>query len=419
MRGDDSKARKMIMSWCQESSKYSRLIQRVPHLIDRLTAQTLSCPKKQILNSLESLSKSEPPWKSVQGVDREIKSQPVVTGTESGQQKSRSFRFPRKREGDLIYQCRYCYRGYKWPESWKIHEEKGCRPPEGGYICLKRELFLRRNNGRKCPFCRAADSSDRHMNDFHNYYACLGRIEEERTFATVEALQNHFKDVHHANVIMMPGSWKTPIGDPDRSRWCGFCEKNVGNLRESNLHIVNHFRDTEQVFDMTRWQGGPDGPGYGDSRYDDSRRDDSENDDSGHDDSEHDGPGHDGSDHDDSEHDGSRHGDSRHEISGHAESRHDDSKYDRPEHDDSGRDGSEHDAQRLNIQHLEQRPHVPYRRPLPVLEPKVQLPGPQTGSESFEWKSIFFRQFGSVDKSGCDRLTDHRMNNGRKVSEVG
>lgn len=216
--------------------------------------------------------------RGLSGLPQEKSSQSLATETESGHgtgfaetqsvfehlrtQGERQM-FAPQRQGENIFQCRYCNRGFRVSHSW-IRHEVGCGPAQGGYMCMKDELKRTDDMGNPaCPFCGIANSSDQHLIDDHNYLVCLRKPAEKRNHKRLGSLKDHFKSVHKATKSL-PASWCVP---PDafqeasqQPRWCGFCAQYQGTRKECNTHIGRHFKDTKQVFDMTRWIQEPNRP---------------------------------------------------------------------------------------------------------------------------------------------------------------
>lgn len=160
-----------------------------------------------------------------------------------------------ERQGDKIYQCRRCYCGFRQAQRWSYHEIK-CLP-RIICVCMKDEPSRIDDRGNsRCPFCAGPDSSDQHLNDYHRCRACLERPEVDRLFITRHALNSHLKKFHLATE-KMPASWCLRKYRSIRSYWCGFCNAYRADRRQEMQHVANHFRDTEQVFDMTRWKSEP------------------------------------------------------------------------------------------------------------------------------------------------------------------
>lgn len=181
--------------------------------------------------------------------------------SKKGERRSAPRSYPPERQGDKIFQCRYCYRGFRSPYLWTRHED-GCGPPQRRFECMKTELSRTDDRGSpRCPFCGGPDSSDQHLNDDHNYHVCLKRSAEKRNFTRRDALTRHFKNFHRATE-KAPASWYASEDNSDELGWCGFCEEYQGNRKQTTKHVRDHFQDTEQVFDMTRWKKEPKRPEF-------------------------------------------------------------------------------------------------------------------------------------------------------------
>lgn len=166
---------------------------------------------------------------------------------------------PPEREGNKIFQCRYCYHGFPRFSSW-IEHEKSCGPQQLIYVCMKVPLDRYDSQGQaRCPFCGIADSSEQHLNDRHRHQRCLTRPIEERGFQRYWNLNRHWEIFHRATE-RFPESWATSSADAAREpHWCGFCGNYRGPKAECDQHIGYHFMDPVKLYDMTCWIPEPKG----------------------------------------------------------------------------------------------------------------------------------------------------------------
>ena len=196
----------------------------------------------------------------------DMNSQPPSVGTEGGdgtgsaQTPSVSKRFrkkgkrlikrpiPPERDGDKMYQCIFCNCGFRKPGGRSRHQE-GCDPSREQHVCKVDELLRQDGMGNpRCPFCGIADSSDKHLNEDHNYRACLEKPIEERAFRP-DNLKRHFRD-HHKAKLSIPPAWVERKAVSQARCWCGFCEKDIGTRLVCDEHINDHFRNGK---DMASW----------------------------------------------------------------------------------------------------------------------------------------------------------------------
>lgn len=196
--------------------------------------------------------------------NRDTHSQFFTAGTETGHSTARTLsrsaieqprrqgkrivdqpHFALERDGDKIYQCRYCNRGFDKPRDWGRHEE--IHNPSKRFFCMKDNIEQNDALGNpKCPFCGEADSSDQHMNKVHKYHP------EKRPFSRPDNLMRHWKEFHHAT-LPLPESWTAPKAISDELCWCGFCAKYQATRLICDKHVRTHFEDGKELWDMTRW----------------------------------------------------------------------------------------------------------------------------------------------------------------------
>ena len=285
--------RKILENWYQQNQENPY---PAPDVMDELMSRTKST-EKQIRNWLRGKRRHDPSrresvkFSTSRGLSRavhdddtravsDLSFEPVAIGTKSdsetefaraqsaielaGQRGRMGMRivparYPSQRQKNNIYQCTNCCRGHSKYPDWDRHEKR-CGPPEKIYVCMKTALSRTDASGNpRCPFCGGADSSDQHLNDKHNHRACLQKPEVDRHFKSSDYFHHHFTRFHRATE-QAPASWCVKKKNSYDSYWCGFCGEYLVERKHRNKHIAAHFRDTEQVFDMTRWKSEPPRP---------------------------------------------------------------------------------------------------------------------------------------------------------------
>ena len=154
-----------------------------------------------------------------------------------------------QRQDDEIYQCTWCYRGFTRRDSWKRHEEsEHC--PIGEYVCMINGPTDNNQDQSMCVFCSGLDSSAEHLQR-HRVNKCLARPETERSFARLDSLQQHIKQMHpNSTNTVHPSKFYRRLAPPRTALWCGFCKTEFIDWTVQVKHVANHFTSG---WDMSSW----------------------------------------------------------------------------------------------------------------------------------------------------------------------
>ena len=154
-----------------------------------------------------------------------------------------------QRQDDDTYQCTWCYKGFTRKDSWKRHEEsEHC--PVGEYVCMINGPTDFYQDKSICLFCSCLDPSAEHLKS-HRVDKCLCRSENERSFARLDSLQQHIKQMHPNAINTVHLSKFYRRLEPDRSAlWCGFCKTELTDWNVRIQHVAKHITSG---LDMSSW----------------------------------------------------------------------------------------------------------------------------------------------------------------------
>ncbi|MCJ1469981.1 hypothetical protein MMC07_008626 [Pseudocyphellaria aurata] len=157
----------------------------------------------------------------------------------------------RERQGNEMFQCTTCSRGFRYQSDWARHE--AVHDPPEKWICTYGGPRLTIAGERICAFCDEPNPTDEHLNSKHDVSLCFDKPTEERSFSRADGLLRHLKDSHNASIRIPPNSWMVPTyEDGVKQFWCGFCRDYLRtNWNSWCNHKADHF--TKDNFDMTRW----------------------------------------------------------------------------------------------------------------------------------------------------------------------
>ena len=165
--------------------------------------------------------------------------------------------YPKSRQGNLIFQCTWCNKGFRRADAWKRHEE--CEhSPQFEWVCMPNgPTEVTASGERFCVFC--GPCSIVHSQDQHSSKECFAKKQEERSFTRKDGLQQHLKQKHGLEGFPVLDHWRRPISSADNKETsCGFCEFEPPNWDSRAKHIAQHFRDgygMRSWVDPELWKG--------------------------------------------------------------------------------------------------------------------------------------------------------------------